>query len=515
MKREYLLVLIIFLAGFLIRIFSVLPYNTIVGFDQARDLFSATEIFRDHNIAIIGPTAGNNPNLHHGVAYWYYMILPLIITKGNPVGVVVWNSFFNALTIAILYFFAKDLFKSKKIGVIAAVVAATSYQLVQYSGWLSNPTVSIFTVPVFFYALWKYYLSSLEGVRRNYWLPVAFLFLGLSIAFELFFIYLIPVGIILFILLKIKWPSIKNLLFSIILFCLPTSTMIATEIKFNFSGIKSILSAGSYVGASKLGFFELVSSFLQKWESFYLNYVPQFPQPGKIIAMLSVLFLVYEIIKNRKNKKERDRFVFLAVFLFSPAVMLFLGTHNAPWFLIGRPAAAILAFAFLLSKAKKNFLIISLVILIAVANIFASVSAYGRGQILLEPDPSSILSNQISAIDYTYQETRGLPFEINTLTNPLYVNAVWAYHYYWYGKARYGYLPSFAGGEQLSPYNTLQKPDGGEKLLYLLMDTSPRIPPQYKMEIINSAEKISSLVEKKIFGGVEVQKRLLKNSFDK
>src|SRR6185436_15856124 len=145
--------------------------------------WDATKIFQDHDLRIIGPTAGNNPNLHHGVLFLYYLIPPLIAFRGNPMGVVFWNSFFNAATSVVLYFLARDIFKSKRAGVIAAILVAVSYQVVQYSGWISNPTVTIFTVPLFFYFLWKYH----EG--KNSGLSLAFLFLGLSIEFELFFIY--------------------------------------------------------------------------------------------------------------------------------------------------------------------------------------------------------------------------------------------------------------------------------------------------------------------------------------
>src|SRR5258708_7511740 len=155
--KEFLVVFVIFIFGFLIRAISVLPANTVIGFDQSRDLFEATKIFRDHNLAFIGPTAGNNPNLHHWIAYWYYLIIPLVVTHGNPIGAVIWNCFFNALTVIVVYFFGRDLFKSKKIGFISAIIVAASFYYIQFAGWLSNPTVCLFTVPVFFFGLWKYY----------------------------------------------------------------------------------------------------------------------------------------------------------------------------------------------------------------------------------------------------------------------------------------------------------------------------------------------------------------------
>ncbi len=186
--------------------------------------------------------------------------------------------------------------------------------------------------------------------------------------------------------------------------------------------------------------------------------------------------------------------------------MFILGQHNAPWFYIGRPAAAILIGSYLISKIKPKALTALILIFIIGANLFAIHDSFGKGQILLEPDRASIMSDQLKAIDYTYRESLGKPFEINTLTNPLYINAVWGYQYSWYGNNKYNYLPSFAGGTQLYPYNTLEGLSGQEKYLYLIIDKSTRIPEKYHREIINGALKIGKLIEVKEFGELEVQK---------
>src|SRR5258708_370944 len=363
-KREYWLIFSIFLFGFLLRVLSVLPANTIIGFDQARDLFTATTIFRDHHLRIIGPTAGNNPNLHHGVLFWYYLIPPLVIFRGNPIGAVIWNSLFNALAIVVMYFLGKDIFKSKKVGVIAALVTATSFYYIQFSGWLLNPTGTFFTLPLVFWGIWKYK----EG---KWWgLPLSFLFLGVTIQFELFFIYLIPTGILAWIILRPKWPSFKLALLSISSFFLATLSMIATEIKFHFAGIRSILFAGQFVGGNNSGgFFQLLIEFLEKkWETFYLNFWPQDKTVGTLIGIFAVLFLIYEVFKN---KKVRQRNLFVLLWFFSPVIMFFLGQHNAPWFYIGRPSSAILIGAYLISKIKPKFFIILILIFVIVANLVA------------------------------------------------------------------------------------------------------------------------------------------------
>jgi hypothetical protein len=500
-QNTYKLVFLIFLFGFIIRIISVIPANTIIGFDQARDLFQATTIFRDHKLHIIGPTAGNNPNLHHGVLFWYYLIPGLVLFRGNPIGAVIENSFFNALSIIVMYFLGRDLFKSKRIGIIAAAITAVSYYYIQFSGWLSNPTGTFFTLPLFFLGLVEYKNGKKWGS------PLSLFFLGLTIQFELFFLYLIPVLFIAFIILRPKFPSIKLMILSVFAFMIATSSMILTEIKFHFAGIRSILFAGQFVGGEKPNFWGILITFLrEKWETFYLNFWPQNKNLGTLIGILAVSFLIFEIIKN----KQRQRNLFLLLWFFSPAIMFLLGQHNAPWFYIGRPAAAILIGAYLISKIKSKTIVVFILMAVIIANITAIRDSMGSGQALLEPDKSSFMSDQLTAIDYTYKNSNGQQFEINTLTNPLYVNAVWGYQYYWYGLQKYNYLPSFVGGDQLYPYNTLPKSTGQEKFLYLLMDMTDRISPQYRNEIIKSADKLGHLVEEKQFGGIDVQKRILK-----
>lgn len=497
-KDNLKLILIIFLLGFTIRFLSIIPANTIVGFDQVRDLFTSVTIYRNFDIKIIGPTAGNNPNLHHGVLFWYYLVIPLFVSHANPVAATIWNGFFNALSIFVLYLLARDLFKSQQAGIIAAIVTAVSYYFVEFSGWLSNPTGTFITTPIFFYGIWKYH----EG--KKWGLPLAALFLGLTIEFELFFIYLIPTAIILWFILRPKWPSIKLALLSIFAFCIATSSMIATEIKFHFAGIKSILFAGNFVGGGKENITSLLFDFVtKKWETFYLNFWPQNMALGTLIGIFAVGCLLFELLKNPKTSKRN---LFVLVWFFSPAIMFILGTHNAPWFYIGRPAAAILIGSYLLSKIKPKFILTLVIIFIIAANLFAVKNSYGKGQVLLEPDPASLLSDQLKAVDYTYKNSSGQAFEINTLTNPLYINGIWAYNYYWYGMNKYHYLPSWGGGDQLYPYNTLPKPNGKEKYLYIIMDTTPRIPPQYKNALLNWANKIGKLIEEKHFGGINVQK---------
>lgn len=484
MKKILLFLLPIFVLAVAIRLLSVWPANTIIGFDQARDLFDSQKII-DGDLRIIGPTAGNNANLHHGVVWLYFIALPLLISK-NPISVVIWNLFINSLLVFVLFFLAKDISGNKKSGFVAATLTAVSYYLVSYSGWLSNPAPTLATVPLFFLGVLKYK----EG--KSWGLLLASFFLGLTIQFELFFLYLIPTFLLLIFILRLKFPKLKILLGSLFLFCLATSTMIATEIKFGFSGVTSLLGAGSKVGDAERATF--ITQFIGRFfETFAQTIMPGYTKLAIILAVVVIIFL---IIKRQW---------LLLIYLLSPAVMLLLGYHNAPWFLIGLPPAIILSVSLVASKIKNILLLGAVLTLIAFINFTTIKAEYGNGQKILEPDKAAILSSQISAMKYTYESSDGKPFAIDTVTNPLYINVVWAWNYNWYYKY-YGYKPSFLGGDQIPPYDTLSKSKEDEKYFFIIIDETPRIPYSHTLSAIASMEKRGKLIEEKEFDGIKVMK---------
>lgn len=491
--KKFLPIILIFVFGLTIRLLSTYPANTIIGFDQARDLFDAKKIISG-DLRIVGPTAGNNANLHHGVAYLYYLVPPIVLGQSNPFWIILWNSIFNALTGVILYFLSFHLFKNKKTSLITALLTSISFYLIQYSGWLSNPTVTLLTVPFSFLGFWLYIKERKIGL-----ILLAF-FLGLSIQFEIFFIYLIPIYILSWIILKPKFPSLKLILLSIFSFLIATSTMVATEIKFKFLGIRSLISSTVGHGEVKNQF---TKEFIERFfKTFSETIFPNNLKNGIIIGIFIIGFIFYELFVKKQKKDQKKSLTFLLIYLFSPIVLFLAGYHRAPWYLIGLPPAIILASGYILSKLK-NILLVPILFLIAFINLSSVYKYQGKGQVLLEPDSSALLSKQLEVIKYTYQKSQGKPFSINTVTNPLYINAVWAYNYSWYSK-NYGYLPSWLGGDQEYPYNTLLKPIGNEEMFFLIVDNSNRIPPVHISEAEKWADLKGNLIETKDFEGIYV-----------
>lgn len=482
--------------GLTLRLLSIYPNNVILGFDQARDLFASRRIYTEGDLRIVGPTAGNNAALHHGVAFLYFIIPPIFLGGGNPFWVSLWISLFNLASSFVLYLLAKSLFKSEKAGLITAFLAAISYYFVQFAGWISNPSPTLLTVPLAFYGLWEYKNGKKWG------LPLFLFSLGLSIQFELFFLYLIPAFIILWLILKPKLPNAKLLTFSLLVFFFSLSTMIATEIKFRFSGALGLLSDLLRKTGEKPPFFVTFKEFINHYfGTFSQNLFPTNRLVGILIGFLTIGYLIYVLTRSKKNQKQP--LVFLLVYLFSPFAMLLLGFHAAPWVLIGLSPAILILSAFALSKLRPLYLV-SVLILILISNVLALRKTLGQGQVLLGPDRSSIVSSQLAAVDYTYQKAGGERFAINTVTNPLYINAAWGWNYKWYGEKKYGYLPTWLGGDQEKPYDVLAKATEEEKLFFLLMDDSPRVPEIHKILAQNWAKENGKPIEEKSFDGITI-----------
>ncbi len=498
MKQTTLIFVLILILAIFLRLNLILPGNIILGFDQYRDLFQAKDILVNGDIKIIGPTAGNNAGLHHGVGFWYLLSFLMFFSK-NPISISALLSLFNILALAAVYFLSKKLFNDNKKSLTVALLSAVSIGWIQYSGWISNPVITFLTVPLFFLFLFEYR----NGRPKN--LVLAAFFLGLSIQFELFMLYLIPVAGILFLALRMKFPNFKTIIFSILSFCFAISSLILTEIKFKGAGVLSLFSAGSKVGGQGSEN-RLLNTFDRLADIFTQNLIPQNMNLSKIIAVIIIFILFVSLFRNFKSKENRDKYLFLIIYLFSPFTMLVLGYHSAPWFLIGSFGAVVLSITEVLSLLKPRWLSIFAVIVIVVNLI--NFNLQNNSAYLLEPDRSSILKTQLSVAKYTFTSSNNNSFTINSLTNPLYINYSWSYLYPLFSNKK---MPTFSGGDQLEPFSTLEKQTGNEKYLYLLIDKTNRIPSRYMNELINWSDKKSILVETVDFDGILVQKRLLWN----
>src|SRR3990167_3204915 len=114
---------------FLFCYFRLKPlYFQTVGYtyDQGRDFLKAAEIVLDKNITFIGPTTGIQ-GLFHGAWYYYLLIIPFLIFRGEPIGFYYFNFLIHFASFLFLAYHLKKHFGSLISLIISLIVATSPY----------------------------------------------------------------------------------------------------------------------------------------------------------------------------------------------------------------------------------------------------------------------------------------------------------------------------------------------------------------------------------------------------
>lgn len=249
---------IIILGGYL-RLFYLngngLPFWT----DTARDLLISEKIWNSilhldlHSLPLQGPSADTylDKQGYGGAFYYYLLVLPGFMTQFTPLGMGIFTLLLNVLSIYLMFALIKNL-HGNTIGLISALMLATSSILVGFSIFLWEPNLYIFfqllSLVIFF--------KILDG-RRKYWLLFSPLLSITTQIHILGYVFAIFTFLPLMIIKKI-YPKGRILFFSLILFLLPQLPIIIYEIKTRFSLSQTILLYGGHLSsnfsANSLGF---------------------------------------------------------------------------------------------------------------------------------------------------------------------------------------------------------------------------------------------------------------------
>lgn len=486
--------LLIFVVGIVLRLIYIQDANIIFDFDQIEDQFYTYKLAVDRDPLIIGRAVYGDARLHHGVFYYYYNLIPFLLSSGNFFVSVYWNIFFNTATLLLIFFLAKSIWQKNLPVILSAFIAAFSFEMIKFSSWLTIDTISIFTTTLFYLGLWFFHKG------KGWGLALALLSMGLSLQADLTFLYLIPVFVIFWIIFRPKIPGFKLAFISALIFLASISTLILTEIKLNFAGVKTLLSFSATFEAAKLTYLERLNLFAHDFfASFSSNLFPQQQSLGWLIGTAVILGIL--------SKQKKDGVIFLMLYLFSPAILLPLGYHDKPWFLIALSPAVALLSGYAISRLKF-FLILPMVFIIGISNLKLIANPPQPAFKFFDDiyDETSYLKYQLQVIDYTYSAAEGKNFAINTVSYPLYYNGLFAYLYNWYGREKYGFTPTWLGGDQLHPYDLLPKSFRGEKIFFMIISETVRIPEVYKNLGRRWGSEFGKLVEEKKFSGFTVLK---------
>lgn len=503
-----LILLFIFSFGYILRVYFLGSNSLTFGYDQARDAYQSLAI-ANGDLKIYGPPS-STPGLYHGVLYYYLLAPAYLLGHGSPIVAAYWIAFINSLTIFIVFFLTYQFTKKPGMGLVAAFMYAISFESTQYATWLSNPTIAIATVPLMYLGLWLWVSRKNQSVLFPI---ITGLALGLSVQAEIFLVYhIVPVAI----WILVSGKSKKEIAVFGISLLIAVSTMILVQLKV---GTQSIIGIRGLAVAqdTNLAYAKSLGDYLllylnQIGRIFSFNSYPgNIGYGGGLVIGLAVTALVIWLKQSPRPAVSWQPF--LATWLFSHLSVVTVGGSSTPFLMVGiGPAVSIIIGIFLSMWYLSRYRLIS--ILIASVLIFGNLSMIFRenksGSTLFSIQKDMLLSKQLAAVDYSYHQSGGKPFTINSLTSPLWINIVWTYLYKWYGESEYGYIPSWTGRDQIGQIDGLPQSNLDSNKHFLILEPMGGIPPRYLDEILAQENAQTKIIDEVEYGELRVQERVTK-----
>ncbi len=509
-KKTFYILFLIFIFAYIVRVLYIPRLAVTFGYDQARDAFTAQEILSG-DAKILGPPA-STPGLFHGVFYYYFLAPAYLLGNGSPIVAVYWTSLFNALGVFVVFFLIFLLIKKRGPALLGALLFAVSFEAAQYAAWLSNPTLGVWTVPLIYLGLLLWISKPTFLARRDWVGPLVCAFgLGLSIQAEIFLTYHLVV-VLLWLYLARKEISFGQITKFTLFLLILLSSMVLVEVKFGFK------SLGGFIGLIKTQDATLNLKSFGDFFTLYLNQMGRtfsntlFPTNVGYAGFAGFLMLFWglKLWKDRGGKILSWE-PFLASYILSHSSVVSVGGVSTPFLTVGIGSGIIAYAAITITKiwTKNRGIALFLLSLIIISNLLTHLQEAKKGQIIFAIQKDMLLSKELAAIDYTYDQAQGKSFSINTLTSPLWINTTWSYLYNWYGKNKYGYLPQYHGRDQVGRLgNNLPETSNETSLYFLILEPMQGIPDRYLPETIGLEDSYSVLLEQKEFGEIRVQKRI-------
>lgn len=439
-NKHTLLFIIILLFTLALRIMLVSNNNFPFTMDQGRDMLDIRSIAVGKHLTLIGPTTSIN-GVYLGPFYYYFNLLPFLLSKGDPAAILYWQIIWFQLSIGTLWLVIKrhsPLLALLTGGVL--LLAPTFFNQNRYA-WTAN------AAPIFV----AFFFSSLLWLLDKKTSPRAFLTgLVAGMVFQIeaaFGILLAPFAILFLIYRK------SNFRISLFLFLSFITTLIPQvffELRHNFVMTHTFLN--EVTGKSSILGDRL--PFLSALFSHYLDFTNIthgfFKLPDSFSQYIFLAALILLFIKSKRDKPTNDQSVFFilptAFILFAYFFYSFYLYPIKGWYLNGLyiPYAIIFALFLkdLLESATKwiSSLCLILVIALLFINLAPEVNQIPRNSDIRSGDRSNI-RNELEAVDWVYQKAAGQGFKVFSYIPSVY-DYPYQYLFWWYGKAKYGYHPT-------------------------------------------------------------------------
>lgn len=488
-KKEIILLVLIIFLGIGLRSVEVLNKNFLFGFDQGRDYLAVRKIVVEKKPTLIGSEVGAGmaglQYIFHGPYYYYSLIIPFLLFKGDPYGGLVLMFLFGVASLFLCFYITRKIF-DVKTALITTFLLSICPSITSQSRFMWNSHPTTFFILLAFWFTFKIFENPLK-----YFFLASF-WAGLIYGFELAISVPLIITQFLYVWLILKVKRRKIYLFGALGAFLSHLPFFIFEVRHGLMATKSILAIVSGVlrGESSVDTATLFASHLV---NFWHNFQNTFVLSGSwsFLLLVAMLLITHEIVRGEKAFHKQPFVKFLLLLpLVSFAVFMFIKTAVWDFYLIHLHLAYIFLFVGYLTQLKwsKAKLLLIAFLLLMTPGVFKEINRarYDYGDF----GGTAKIKGKIQTIDYIYQDAQGEKFNVLIFTPPVYD---YAYHYLltWYGGKKYGYVP---GG-------------GKEGLFYLWIEPDLSKPSSYKGWLETVIKTGEVLKEEKLPNGFIVQKR--------
>ncbi len=434
MKYTKFLIILLILIGVLIRIIIVSNGNFIFHMDNARDMVDIREMVVLHKWRLIGPTSGIE-GVFTGPLWYYIAAVPFVISGGDPLASIYLQIFFWAVG----GFFLLQIVKRWGVGATLAVggIWAASNLIILNSQHSLSPNPIILLMPLFIYLLEKYLTQGKIWLNILCWL-MAGLFFQLEMAWGIF----MPLVVIILSGWARKDKAVKDIILGILVFGATLLPQVVFDLRHQLLMTHSLLAyvtqsanhGGTAFGTKILGILNLYWGIYQ---GLFMN------SRWLVFGSLAVLlFLVTTLLKRRDLPKDKVVVISLMIVLVPLMGYLLLPIKVMMWHAQAGAGAVLILLGCGLGKVGR-FGKLGAIGVLAASFAVVIYSAYNLQVSYLNRGSStnpSLLKNEISAIDYVYNQAEGKGFRVYTYM-PSIIDYPYQYLIWWYGLKTYGYLP--------------------------------------------------------------------------
>lgn len=497
-KFILILLFIALVSGVILRSVEVLNGNYLFGFDQGRDYLAVKNIVENHKLTLIGSEIGAGVagfrGIFHGPFYFYLLVLPFIVFKGNPYGGMVLMFGLGAAVIALSYIIGSKIF-DRKIGLLAAAIIAVFPSFISYSRfiWNSNPA-PLFILLAFYF---MFLFIKKEKTKYLFW---ASFFSSFVYNFQLAMAIPLSLALVIYCVLVLKIKRIKQYGAMFLGMIIALSPMLFFEIRHGFQAIKGLLlyMFNHPETATTQTFWKLL--LRDHLLNFYHNFLTTFPSliiipQAIIILILPVIF--YFVLKERNKQIKKFTLYLLTLIPVTFIILGLLRNFVYDYYLIHLNLAYIFLVVFVVASTikVKNKIVKSLILgyigILLLSGTISNIRTFNYD--ISDYGGIHKIKGKLEAIDHIYKNAGGKQFGLQVFSPPIYI---YPYDYLisWHGREKYGYVP--------------HKEKKG--LVYLLIEKDTSKPWSYQgwlETVIDGGDIIST---EQLRSGFIIQKRLFK-----